>query len=72
MKRHFFLIIAVIIAFLSFLGSCNRSPVWEGEALPIDSLFLDLGKEQVALRKVKAERFFQEMHKTQGLNGVVL
>lgn len=70
-----FLTIASLFFVLFSLGwvSCDRHHKrWIGEPLPVDSLFLDLGKDKVEKRKVAAERFFSELKRTQGLNGVVL
>lgn len=70
-----FLTIASLFFVLFSLGwvSCDRHPKrWIGDPLPVDSLFLDLGKDKMEKRKVAAERFFSEMKRTQGLNGVVL
>lgn len=74
MKSIFNHIIAIVIAFSSLLWvSCHRDRYGDGEkGLPIDSLFLDLGKEAFEQRKLMAERFFSEMYERQGLNGVVL
>ncbi|MCR5013526.1 MAG: beta-lactamase family protein [Bacteroidales bacterium] len=73
MKVYFFIIISVFSVFSAFgLASCGRSPRGEVEELPIDSLFIDLGKAKVEKRTSMARRFFSELSRDQGLNGVVL
>lgn len=47
----------------------HHGPVPE---LNVDSLFVDLGKAKVERRAAMAERAFDEMYKSQNLNGVVL
>lgn len=47
----------------------HHGPVPE---LNVDSLFVDLGKAKVERRAAMAERAFDEMNKSQNLNGVVL
>ena len=65
----------IIIAFgltVLLLASCkekHRGPLPE---LNVDSLFVDLGKANVAKRTAMAEKAFKNMRKEQGLNGVVL
>ena len=50
-------------------GGRHHGPVPE---LKVDSLFVDLGKAKVERRAAMAERAFDEMYKSQNLNGVVL
>ena len=74
MKFIFNRIITIVFLFLPlFWVSCHGGRHSKGDAeLPIDSLFLDLGKAQLEQRKLAAERCFSTMSKSQGLNGVVL
>jgi CubicO group peptidase (beta-lactamase class C family) len=74
MKFIFNRIITIVFLFLPLLWvSCHGGRHDKGDAeLPIDSLFLDLGKKAVEQRKLAAERCFSSMSKNQGLNGVVL
>ena len=62
-----------LMGLMGFMGgSCggrHHGPVPE---LKVDSLFVDLGKAKVERRAAMAERAFDEMYKTQNLNGVVL
>jgi len=73
MKVYFFIIISVFSVFSALgLASCDRQPRGEVEELPIDSLFIDLGKAKVEKRTSMARHFFTELSRNQGLNGVVL
>ena len=76
MKRVFYTILFVCISWgLAFsVSGCRnehgpRGPVTE---LNTDSLFVDLGKASMEKRISMAEKAFSEMHRLQGLNGVVL
>lgn len=63
----------MLMGLLDLMGtSCkgrHHGPVPE---LNVDSLFVDLGKAKVERRAAMAERAFDEMYKSQNLNGVVL
>lgn len=59
------------LCFLFFV-SCERKPHGPVPELNIDSLFVDLGKDLVERRTIMVEKAFDEMHKSQNLNGVVL
>ena len=52
--------------------SCKERPHGPVPELKVDSLFVDLGKAKVERRVVMAEKAFDEMHRSQYLNGVVL
>ena len=65
----------ILLAFgLSVLmfSSCGRKPNRTVTELNVDSLFIDLGKADVAKRTAKVEKDFQKIRSEQGLNGVVL
>ena len=65
------ILIAFGLAVLTF-SSCKEKPHGPLPELNVDSLFVDLGKADVAKRTVMAEKAFSQMRKEQGLNGVVL
>lgn len=75
MKFAFRVILLICLSAELLLAiSCRRD---KGPKLPlpelqIDSLFVNLGKADVAKRTTMAEKTFRAMHKEQGLNGVVL
>lgn len=74
MRRFFHFIASFIILFNGlFLSSCGGDQT-DGSAIVLstDSLFIDLGRSQVARRSAMAERAFQAMRNNIGLNGVVL
>ncbi len=52
--------------------SCKERPHGPVPELKVDSLFVDLGKAKVERRVAMAEKAFDEMHRSQYLNGVVL
>lgn len=52
--------------------SCKERPHGPVPELKVDSLFVDLGKAKVERRVAMAEKAFDEMHRNQYLNGVVL
>lgn len=52
--------------------SCKERPHGPVPELKVDSLFVDLGKAKVERRVAMAEKTFDEMHRSQYLNGVVL
>lgn len=52
--------------------SCKERPHGPVPELKVDSLFVDLGKAKVERRMAMAEKAFDEMHRSQYLNGVVL
>ena len=52
--------------------SCKERPHGPMPELKVDSLFVDLGKAKVERRVAMAEKAFDEMHRSQYLNGVVL
>ena len=54
------------------MTSCREKPHGPVPELNVDSLFVDLGKAKVERRAAMAEKAFDEMHKSQNLNGVVL
>ena len=54
---------------LSSCGEKHRGPLPE---LNVDSLFIDLGEDLVACRAAMTEKAFDEIHRSQNLNGVVL
>lgn len=74
MKNRFFSILIVCFSLgLLVLCSCGRRhPRGSGLVLPVDSLFIDLGKDAVEKRTKKAEQFFTELNKNTSLNGTVL
>lgn len=76
MKTGYRILIYIFIAFIAIVetgcGGCRRHKCELTSPLPVDSLFLDLGKVQRERRAVMAEKAFDEMRRTQGLNGVVL
>lgn len=74
MKFIFRLIVLLGIVFFALPpASCRREPAhYRGEALPVDSLFEDLGKADRERRAAMAEAAFTTMHRTLGLNGAVL
>jgi CubicO group peptidase (beta-lactamase class C family) len=57
---------------LFIFTSCGRSHRHPHIELNVDSLFIDLGKAKVEKRIAIVDKAFNEMRKTQGLNGVVL
>ncbi|MBO6025730.1 MAG: beta-lactamase family protein [Bacteroidales bacterium] len=66
---------AILIAFglvFLFFAACDRRPKTPVTELNTDSLFIDLNKPLVEKRTALTDRTFCEMHKTEGLNGVVL
>lgn len=65
------IIIAFGLAVLLF-SACKEKPGGPLPELNIDSLFVDLGKGNVARRTAMAEKAFKEMSKEPGLNGTVL
>ena len=54
------------------LASCGRRHHHPDIVLNVDSLFVDLRKAKVEQRTAIVDKAFNEMRKTQGLNGVVL
>lgn len=64
------------MAFIGFVGvmmsSCREEYHGPIPVINVDSLFIDLGKADVARRTAMAEKTFQSMRKEQGLNGTVL
>ena len=54
------------------LASCGRSHRHPHIELNVDSLFVDLRKAKIEQRTAIVDKAFNEMRKTQGLNGVVL
>ena len=52
--------------------SCKERPHGPVPELKVDSLFVDLGTAKVERRVAMAEKAFDEMHRSQYLNGVVL
>lgn len=65
-------LVGVVLSALPF-GSCRRQPTLpNGMALPVDSLFVDLGKADRERRAAMADKAFTTMQQTIGLNGVVL
>lgn len=65
----------ILLAFglsVLMLSSCGRKPNRTVTELNVDSLFIDLGKADVAKRTAKVEKDFQKIRSEQGLNGVVL
>lgn len=64
------------MAFIGFVGvmmsSCREEYHGPIPVVNVDSLFIDLGKADVARRTAMAEKTFQSMRKEQGLNGTVL
>lgn len=54
------------------LASCGRKSNRTVTELNVDSLFIDLGKADVARRTAKVEKDFQKIRSEQGFNGVVL
>lgn len=69
--RFHAIIIALGVTFL-LLSSCKEKPRGPLPVLNVDSLFVDLGKANLAKRTAMAEKAFKEMRKEQGLNGTVL
>ena len=65
------IIIAIGLTVL-MLPSCKEKHHGPIPEINVDSLFIDLGKADVAKRTAMAEKTFQGMRKEQGLNGVVL
>ena len=65
------IIIAIGLTVLMF-SSCKEKHHGPIPEINVDSLFIDLGKADVAKRTAMAEKTFQGMRKEQGLNGVVL
>ena len=65
------ILLALGLMFLTFV-SCKDKPHGPLPELNIDSLFVDLGKANVAKRTAMAEKAFDAMRKEQGLNGTVL
>lgn len=67
------ILLMMLMGLVGLMGtSCkgrHHGPVPE---LKVDSLFVDLGKAKVERRAAMAERAFDEMYKSQNLNGVVL
>ena len=65
-----------LIGLVCFLGgamsSCKEKHHGPLPELNVDSLFVNLGKADVAKRTIMAEKAFRGMRKEQGLNGVVL
>ena len=65
------ILIAFVLCFLMFV-SCGEKPRGPLPELNVDSLFVDLGKPNVARRNTMVEKAFQTMRREQGLNGTVL
>ena len=67
------ILLMMLMGLVGLMGtSCkgrHHGPVPE---LKVDSMFVDLGKAKVERRAAMAERAFDEMYKSQNLNGVVL
>lgn len=67
------ILLMMLMGLVGLMGtSCkgrHHGPVPE---LNVDGLFVDLGKAKVERRAAMAERAFDEMYKSQNLNGVVL
>ena len=61
-----------LMGFIGSMTSCKEKHHGPLPELNIDSLFIDLGKANVAKRTLMAEKAFRGMRKEQGLNGVVL
>ena len=61
-----------LMGFIGSMTSCKEKRHGPLPELNIDSLFIDLGKANVAKRTLMAEKAFRGMRKEQGLNGVVL
>lgn len=62
-----------LMGLMGLMGaSCGGRQHGAVPELNVDSLFVDLGKGRVELRAAMAERAFDEMHRSQNLNGVVL
>lgn len=69
------IVVVGLVGLMGLMGgvsSCKEKPRGPLPVLNVDSLFVDLGKDDVARRRAMAEKAFQEMHKEQGLNGTVL
>ncbi|MBQ3709865.1 MAG: beta-lactamase family protein [Bacteroidales bacterium] len=62
-------LVGLISLMLTLCKEKQHGPIPE---LNIDSLFVDIGKADVVKRTAMAEKTFRNMHKEQGLNGVVL
>lgn len=70
-----FVVRTILIAFglmVLLLASCREKPRGPLPELNVDSLFVDLGKANVAKRTAMVEKAFRDMRKEQGLNGTVL
>ena len=65
-------IILCVVFGVMFLASCGKKHHGPPPELNIDSLFFDPGKGLAARRAAMAEKAFDEMHRSQYLNGVVL
>lgn len=76
MKHTFRLILFVCLSLeCMFSASCGRRSHPSLDAVPklrTDSLFIHLEKEAIDKRTAIAEKTFADMHRLQGLNGVVL
>lgn len=76
MKTLYRISIYMIIAFLAIIESgCGGCGCHRGNLetpLPLDSLFVDLGKANLERRTAMAKKAFDDIRRTQGLNGVVL
>ena len=72
-RVRYILVGLVLVGSISLmLTLCKERQPGSIPELNIDSLFVDIGKADVAKRTAMAEKTFRNMHKEQGLNGVVL
>lgn len=72
MKNVFCIILIAFGLTFLFFAACDRRPKNPVTELNTDSLFIDLNKPLIERRTVLTDKTFCEMHKSQGLNGVVL